>query len=218
MRASSPAVRLSAGTPLEWAPGTEAGYSNSGYLTVGLLIEQVTGQPFAQVLADRVLKPYGMSDTYLDETPTQGWVGHSAGGVVSTLVDLTNWGDALYRSGAVLSPASLQAMTTIDAALMSGLGAFPVCPCGDQGNGTVDAISVGHNGGSVAMHYGLASDLLLAVTVTDTVANPDPDPDPDRVANTVTYTEPDPISVVDTVVNPEPDTEPDPVVLPRKPP
>lgn len=49
--------------PLVSEPGTRYGYSNEGIDTAGLIIEKVSGQPFERFLADRLLKPLGMSDT-----------------------------------------------------------------------------------------------------------------------------------------------------------
>ncbi|MYS19285.1 serine hydrolase [Streptomyces sp. SID4948] len=54
-------VGLFAHLPLDFAPGTRYGYSNSGYRLLDLIIERAAGAPFGQVLHDRVLAPAGMS-------------------------------------------------------------------------------------------------------------------------------------------------------------
>lgn len=46
-------------------PGTSFDYSNSNYVVLGVLIEEVTGRPFAEVLRGRIIEPLGMNSTYL---------------------------------------------------------------------------------------------------------------------------------------------------------
>lgn len=41
------------------------GYSNTNYIVLGVLIEEVTGQPLADVLRTRITEPLGMDRTYL---------------------------------------------------------------------------------------------------------------------------------------------------------
>lgn len=50
-------------TEAAWAPGTRFYYSNLGYKAVGLILERVAGQPYAQLLRQRILEPLGMSST-----------------------------------------------------------------------------------------------------------------------------------------------------------
>ena len=47
--------------PLRFAPGTEASYSNSNYLLLGELIEQMSGEKYGTFIQDRILDPLGMS-------------------------------------------------------------------------------------------------------------------------------------------------------------
>lgn len=60
------------GPPL-FSPGTDWRYSNTNYLLLGLVVEDVEGRSAAQVLADRFLDPLGLTDTALqtasDPTP-----------------------------------------------------------------------------------------------------------------------------------------------------
>jgi CubicO group peptidase (beta-lactamase class C family) len=51
--------------PLEFEPGTQWSYSNSGYLILGLLITKLAGKDYSDFLADRVFKPLGMQTTQL---------------------------------------------------------------------------------------------------------------------------------------------------------
>src|SRR4051812_25329949 len=45
------------------SPGTHFHYSNHGYKALGLLIEHVTGQSYAEVVQTRILDPLGMANT-----------------------------------------------------------------------------------------------------------------------------------------------------------
>lgn len=44
-------------------PGEQFAYSNANYLALGALVEQKTGQPFGEVLRNRILDPLGMNDS-----------------------------------------------------------------------------------------------------------------------------------------------------------
>lgn len=54
-------------TPLEFEPGQEYRYSNSGYVLLGALIQQVTGQPYAVYFQEQLFNPAGMYDTCIEE-------------------------------------------------------------------------------------------------------------------------------------------------------
>lgn len=56
--------------PLDFAPGADYRYSNTGYFTLGVVIERLTGDSVEDVVAKRVLQPAGMADSYLPETET----------------------------------------------------------------------------------------------------------------------------------------------------
>ncbi|MBK5256795.1 MAG: beta-lactamase family protein [Vicinamibacteria bacterium] len=104
--------------PLAFEPGVGQAYSNGGYLTLGLIIEKVSGQTYYDYVRDHIFKPAGMTDTDSFEldgvTPnlavgysgkTRGeWVsniyslparGSSAGGGYSTAPDLVKFAEAL---------------------------------------------------------------------------------------------------------------------------
>lgn len=46
---------------LEFQPGSEYRYGNAGYSVLGAIIEAVTGKRYADVAAERILAPFGMS-------------------------------------------------------------------------------------------------------------------------------------------------------------
>ncbi len=162
------ALELIRGEPLQWEPGSQAGYSNSGYLTLGLLAEQLTGAPYADVLRAQVFARAGMTATDLDETPTAGWVGFSAGGVRSTVDDLLAYGDALFRRGEILGADALTQMLDFDNDLNIGLGAYAYCPCGHDA-GTDTYSSFGHYGGQTALQYAPAQDVVIALNLTQSL-------------------------------------------------
>ncbi|MEV0062054.1 serine hydrolase domain-containing protein [Nocardia sp. NPDC050718] len=47
----------------DFAPGTDWGYSNTGYVLLGMIIDQVTGRPAHQEIEDRILGPLGLDQT-----------------------------------------------------------------------------------------------------------------------------------------------------------
>ena len=58
---------------LSFKPGTECEYSNWNYLALGVLIERLTGKPYASSVAETVLGPSGMDHTAFrhDELPPE---------------------------------------------------------------------------------------------------------------------------------------------------
>lgn len=116
--------------PLDGAPGEVWKYSNTNYVLLGMVIEQVLGQPIDEVFADRIFEPLGVTasvyphgsaeidEPHLDGITAQGqpdgqtvdatdWnpsFGSTAGEVISTLDDLTLWAHALFTGDDVLSP------------------------------------------------------------------------------------------------------------------
>lgn len=119
--------------PQLFEPGSEFRYSNTNYTILGILIEEVTGQAYHEVLRDRIIDPLGMSSTYLaifdDGTapfdPFEGDVGPgfdytslatgawSGGGMVSSAGDLHIFFSAL-SDGEVISTDMYEAMTDSD--------------------------------------------------------------------------------------------------------
>jgi D-alanyl-D-alanine carboxypeptidase len=123
-----------AGRELDFATGEKSSYSNSGYFLLGLIIEQITGQPLNEILRTRIFAPLGMSATrinnpqallphraggYADaedgswrKPPYIGLRHHFAnGGLLSSVADLAKWDAALYTDQP-LPQARLQEMWT----------------------------------------------------------------------------------------------------------
>jgi D-alanyl-D-alanine carboxypeptidase len=105
-----------------FAPGTDWGYSNTNYLIAGLLIERVTGHPFADELERRITGPLKLVGTGI---PARGGLPYLLGVswtsafwtsamLDSDAADLVRWGDALY-GGAILEADSLAQMLAFNA-------------------------------------------------------------------------------------------------------
>jgi CubicO group peptidase (beta-lactamase class C family)/peptidoglycan/LPS O-acetylase OafA/YrhL len=138
------AVALSLTAPFTDRPGTHPGYSNSGYLAAGLVLEQVTGRPYADLARDRVFRPLGMSSAVIDVSPGPGFVGHASGGLRASLPDLGRLARATYREGTLVSGAAFARM--LPGKDQPGMGIAGFCPCTAEGGIT----AVGHDGGTVS--------------------------------------------------------------------
>ncbi|MET9080031.1 serine hydrolase domain-containing protein [Streptomyces sp. NPDC004232] len=49
--------------PVRFPPGEGFGYSNTNYVLAGLLIEEITGEPYGRQVHRRVVEPLGLADT-----------------------------------------------------------------------------------------------------------------------------------------------------------
>jgi len=113
-----------------FVPGARWAYSNSGYVVLGLIVEKISGRPFADFLNERIFVPLGMSGSVAyvrgrnevpdrayghalkdgrwienDQSPTSATLGD--GGVYSSLADLAAWDEALSRN-TLLSEADMR--------------------------------------------------------------------------------------------------------------
>ena len=119
--------------PYDFEPGTHWKYSNSGYILLGYIIEQASGETYLNYIEKQVLQPAGMTqsgilsqDTIVPEIasgysknntqwkkaafqPTN--VSFSAGILYATVGDLFNWRQAL-NAGKILGKKSLELMNT----------------------------------------------------------------------------------------------------------
>ncbi|MCZ7680280.1 MAG: beta-lactamase family protein [Sandaracinaceae bacterium] len=108
-RSRSPRSRTS-------APGTAWSYSNTGYILLGLVAEQIVGRPIEQELQARFFEPLGMIDTQPrgDGAPVALWTGYihdgsdlrevpmgrgytaDGGAWITSLDDLITWAHAFF--------------------------------------------------------------------------------------------------------------------------
>jgi CubicO group peptidase (beta-lactamase class C family) len=75
-RTLSDLIPAFASKPLAFEPGSKWQYSQSGILTLGRIVEIVSGVPFEVFLRNRIFDPLGMKDTtfYLSEAQMPRWV------------------------------------------------------------------------------------------------------------------------------------------------
>lgn len=119
--------------PLDFAPRENWIYSNSGYVLLGKIIEEASGQAYADFLREHVFEPSGLESTYYGsarriipgrvsgyERVRDGWrnaeyvsmtVPHAAGALLSTVDDLARWQDALDH-GELVDPELLRRAQT----------------------------------------------------------------------------------------------------------
>ena len=120
--------------PLDFTPGSDWNYNNTGYEILGMIIEKLDGRPYAESLQARILKPLDMTSTYFVsertlikgrargyESDGKGGVKHAqylnmdwpyaAGSMESTVLDLAKWDAALYGEK-ILPKSALKEMWT----------------------------------------------------------------------------------------------------------
>jgi CubicO group peptidase (beta-lactamase class C family) len=147
--------------PLRTAPGTQWQYSSPGYIVVGQIVEQASGQPYAEFLTERILAPLGLTSTTAGRWPATGAVARGyhdgspvtlwdlsampgTGDICSTVGDLARFSAAVH-TGSLLTARSRQALIT------------PHAPFGDtqhSDDGWLDGdgYGYGHYVGSMAGH------------------------------------------------------------------
>lgn len=88
--------------PLDFQPGAKFGYSNSGYILLGYVIEQVSGLAYGEFLKQNIFEPLDMRNSGYDFNAAELAVGYNHGATMSEampLVDASN----LYAAGALYS-------------------------------------------------------------------------------------------------------------------
>jgi CubicO group peptidase (beta-lactamase class C family) len=62
-------IHIGVGKPMEFAPGTNWGYSHTNYVILGLVLQKIAGMPLADALAKDVIGPMGLTNTTQSTTP-----------------------------------------------------------------------------------------------------------------------------------------------------
>lgn len=130
--------------PLDFEPGTQYQYSNTGYVIAGVILEKASGEKLLPFLTARIFRPLGMDsvvnvdqDRLTESDPTgylsyalgpprpapkegKGWL-FAAGELAMTAQDLARWNIGMLERR-LLKPASYREMQT-EVLLASGLGA-----------------------------------------------------------------------------------------------
>ena len=110
-------LAVAAGKPMDFQPGTQWHYSNTGYYLLGLIVEKITGEPHVSFVQQRILGPARMSRTRSSEPndvipgrasgydfkdghfenrdPIQPTAVGGAGDLVSTIGDMLKWNAVL---------------------------------------------------------------------------------------------------------------------------
>ncbi len=109
---------------LDFRPGEQFSYSNSGYVLLAMIIEKVSGESYAAFLKKHILDPLAMHDTFVFDRVDAPIAGRARGygrfgepddynlltvgegGVYSSVEDLFRWDQALY-SGRLVRQSTL---------------------------------------------------------------------------------------------------------------
>lgn len=129
----------------DFPPGSKASYSNSGYVLLGYILEDVTGDSYANQLKQRITSKLGLQHTVFGEpiqvqfnhansysfqaswtpaTLTDMSIPHAAGAISATPTDVAVFLSQLFE-GKLLSATSLAKMKEINQGYGHGLFQFP---------------------------------------------------------------------------------------------
>jgi D-alanyl-D-alanine carboxypeptidase len=109
--------------PMQFEPGERWAYNNSGYILLGAIIENISGESYASFVDSRIFKPLGMTHSFYGsaeriiprrvpgyQAGTNGFINapylsmtqpYAAGSLLSSVDDLAVWSDAVF-SGKLL--------------------------------------------------------------------------------------------------------------------
>lgn len=126
-------IELFRNKPLDFQPGSNFEYNNSGYVLLGYLIEIISGQSYQDFVVNKIFKPIGMDASGYDSHSeiilyrASGYmvtsdglrnaeyldmsIPYSAGSLYSTTRDMLRWQEGLFGSK-ILSSISLNKMST----------------------------------------------------------------------------------------------------------
>lgn len=125
-------------------PGIRGEYSNSNYVLLTLILENVYGKSFGEILNEEIVQPLGLKNTqfggkinlknneansytyqreWVKESETDMSIPLGAGGIISTPADIIKFGEALF-AGKIISQKHLENMKTIKDDY--GLGIFEI--------------------------------------------------------------------------------------------
>ncbi len=141
--------------PLDFEPNTDFEYSNSNYLLLALIVEQVTGGDYRDFVRENIFEPLSMNDSgFIDDVPDTSRLAESvtqlglagcpgvmegAGDIVSTAGDMDLWLSAL-RENRLISADSYSEMIvnySADNSMNYGYGLMPVDDGGIQHTGSI---------------------------------------------------------------------------------
>jgi D-alanyl-D-alanine carboxypeptidase len=97
----------------QFTPGTVFDYSNSNYILLGLIAEEVSGKPITQLLHEQIINPLNLKHTYFipyETAPARLVTGFdrdlaSIPGMLTISTGNTSWATSAFSSGAIASTA-----------------------------------------------------------------------------------------------------------------
>lgn len=120
---------------LRFQPGSKTEYSTTGFVVVGIAVEQATGRHYEDLINEEFAGPLGYTLGYFRGRYKS--IGFSTGGIIMNMTDLSDW---IRRYAGERSLTTEPWPWAID--VTTGLGVHGYCPCDD---GTFTAF--GHMGG-----------------------------------------------------------------------
>ncbi len=175
----------------DFPPGSDWNYSNTGYILLGMILEQAAGAGAAETMRARMLDAQGLERTFFDgdeplpEPLAKGWgagqadhtnllhpsVPWTAGSMVAEVGDLVDWADALYDGDAISAAALAQMLDAYDFGNGGGYGLGV-----EMGTSASAGRYVGHSGGIpgflTLMYYFEDSDVAVATVVNNELGDP----------------------------------------------
>lgn len=119
--------------PMDFDPGEEWHYSNSGYILLGYIIEKVSGVSYAEFIQEHIFDKLGMKHSYYGSKsdlipnrasgyqPTENGyrnadylsmtLPYAAGSIMSTVDDLLTWNQAIHHNTLISSKSKEKAFT-----------------------------------------------------------------------------------------------------------
>lgn len=153
----------------DFRPGRKAGYSNTNYVLLAFIVEEIDNKTYAEVIQDRIANPLNLSKTYFGGTinsandealsysiqngnwildsETDTSVPHGAGAIVSTPHEVNIFYHALFNQQ-LISQSSLEQMQSIVDGFGMGLFLIPVESQTSYGHtGRIDGFQ------TIALHF-----------------------------------------------------------------
>lgn len=183
-------LAISFGEPVNFAPGARFDYDNTNTVLLGVVVEQVTGQPIREYIQQHILTPQGLAHTAFPagaEFPTPhppGFWRTPAGEIVDTSTWNTSWGDAAGQMISTVDDLHTWARVLATGALLSPetqREREQFLPAPDEGEGVVYGFGMtdnngwrGHDGnilGYVAYPFYLPSQQMTMVVLLNSAVD-----------------------------------------------
>lgn len=131
--------------PIDFPPGTAQKYTNTSYVTAGMIVEKVTGRSYARNLRERIAEPLGLRHTYypnddprlpnpaargyldvdgelVDVTVMNQSLPGAAGGIIATAADLDRFITGLFRGRLLGGEMMTRLFSVPDVPMFDGSG------------------------------------------------------------------------------------------------